>query len=64
MFYTDRIWYNILLVRTSKLLGVPEIDPLKQRPALQMAKFCIGLFNAMGVNVTLNDTDTTHRVPS
>ena len=45
-------------------MGVPEIDPLKQRPALQMAKFCIGLFNAMGVNVTLNDTDTTHRVPS
>ena len=47
-----------------KLLGIPEIDPTSREPAVETTKLCIGLFNLIGANITLNDIDTAHRVPS
>ena len=44
-------------------MGIPEIDPTSQEPAVEMAKLFICLFNSIGANVILNNIDTAHRVP-
>ena len=38
-----------------KLLGIPEIDPTSQEPAVEMAKLFIYLFNSIGTNVIRNN---------
>ena len=47
-----------------KLLGIPEINPTSQEPVFETPKPCTRLFNSMGANVTLNDIDTAHRIPT
>ncbi|CAB4044976.1 Hypothetical predicted protein, partial [Paramuricea clavata] len=46
-----------------KIVGVPEIA--EKESAQQTANLCIKLFTALGAeDVSLNDIDTAHRVPS
>ncbi|XP_028406806.1 uncharacterized protein LOC114529249 [Dendronephthya gigantea] len=45
-----------------KLLGIPELKA--KESAIQTSTLCVQIFNAMGVQVTLQDVDIAHRVPT
>ena len=45
-----------------KIIGIPERD--SRESALETTTLCISLFNALGVEVSHQDIDIAHRVPS
>ena len=48
-----------------KLVGVPEIaETGSKEPAIDTTKLCVGIFQAMGCNTSINDIDIAHRVPA
>lgn len=55
-FQDHSFLYNI------KMVGVPEISV--DESAASTSKLCLNIFKEMGANVTVNDIDTVHRVPS
>ena len=47
-----------------KIVGVPEKRTATKETSDETSTLCVALFGAMGVDVSLSDIDTTHRVPS
>ena len=48
-----------------KLVGVPEIaETGSKEPAIDTMKLCVRIFQAMGCNISINDIDIAHRVPT
>ena len=55
-FQDHSFLYNI------KVVGVPEISV--DESAASTSKLCLNIFKEMGANVTVNNIDIVHRVPS
>ena len=47
------------------LVGVPEIaESGSKEPGIDTTKLCVRIFQAMGCNISINDIDIAHRVPT
>ena len=69
----DKIWLLKLIILSNtasysfnvKLVGVPEIaETGSKEPAIDTTKLCVRIFQAMGCNISINDIDIAHRVPT
>ncbi|XP_068739324.1 uncharacterized protein [Montipora capricornis] len=49
----------------ANLVGVPEIaESGSKEPAIDTTKLCVRIFQTMGCNISINDIDIAHRVPT
>ena len=59
------IWSQHSYSFNVKLVGVPKIaETGSKEPAIDTTKLCVGIFQAMGCNISINDIDIAHRVPA